>query len=171
MYKVWIGLGLLIPVAAAGSILLIYRLLTSSQEAPQNARRRSNESPQSRTVNDTNLPQYDRSSKSDENADKDNCLTTNDLKEILDKLWDVRTKWFDIGIQLSLKVSDLDAIKLSNNNKPGDCFREMLTHRLRQLPGASWENLLCALSLETVGYCSFAESIRKQLNINSESLK
>ena len=47
------------------------------------------------------------------------------LKEVLDKTWEVRAKWENIGIQLGLE-DHLEAIKLNRNHEIDDCYREML---------------------------------------------
>ena len=88
-------------------------------------------------------------------------LTTDDIKEVLDKVWKARNKWYNIGIQLEVNVNDLDSIKQSCNNYPGECFREMLITWLRQTPdGASWKSLISALSHETVGFHDLAAAMK-----------
>ena len=81
-------------------------------------------------------------------------FTTDDIKKVIDIVWEARIKWYDIGIQLGLKVNSLDVIKHNNNDKPDDCITEMLKIWLRQ-GGATHEALIGALNHETVGFSSF----------------
>ena len=43
------------------------------------------------------------------------CLTTSDMREVIDTLWDYRAKWRLIGIQMGIKPGDLDAIGKHND--------------------------------------------------------
>ena len=53
-------------------------------------------------------------------------LTTNELKIVQNETWDARSKWKNLGLQLDLKINDLDAINVANRNVD-DCFTCMLT--------------------------------------------
>lgn len=79
------------------------------------------------------------------------------LKDILNKTYDARHKWENIGIQLGLE-DDLEAIRQTNYGKTDNCYREMLTIWLRK-KGATWEALAAALNHKSVGYCGLADSL------------
>ena len=88
-------------------------------------------------------------------------LTSGDLKKVLDSLWEARTKWFHIGIQLDMKTSDLKVIK-NDYDEAGLCFTEMLTDWLKRMnPPPTWEALVDALKSRTVGYEQLADTIQK----------
>ncbi len=73
-------------------------------------------------------------------------LTTSDLKKVRNYLWEVRTKWFDIGIELNLKPDQLDVIKCDHSNVQ-DCYTQMLREWLAQIdPLPTWSALVVALS-------------------------
>ena len=48
------------------------------------------------------------------------------LKEARNLLYDVRLKWYDIGVELNVDEKKLDEIKFKNKEDPGVCLREML---------------------------------------------
>ena len=60
------------------------------------------------------------------------CLTSKDLKDIQNVLWDAQTKWFNIGIQLGLDSVQLEAIKC-NCADVEDRFTRMLSEWLVQV--------------------------------------
>ena len=89
-------------------------------------------------------------------------LTTSDLKNVRKSVWDARTKWYDIGIELEIDVSVLDAIK-HDNDDAGSRLTAMLTNWLkRTTPSPNWEALVNALKSPTVGCERQAEDIEKK---------
>ena len=90
-------------------------------------------------------------------------LTTGDLKMVLNSVWDARTKWYNIGIQLDIDVSVLDAIK-HDSDEVDSRLTAMLTNWLkRTTPSPNWEALADALKSPAVGYGHLAECIEKKL--------
>ena len=88
-------------------------------------------------------------------------LTSGDLKKVLDSLWEARTEWFYIGIQLDMETSDLKVIK-KNHDEAGLCFTKMLTEWLKRMnPPPTWKALVDALKSRTVGYEQLADTIEK----------
>ena len=88
-------------------------------------------------------------------------LTVDDLKKVLNSLWEARAKWIDIGIQLDMKVQSLEAIN-HDHNEVGSCLRVMLTDWLKQVdPPPTWEALVDALKSPTVGCAHLAGTIEK----------
>ena len=89
-------------------------------------------------------------------------LTSGDLKKVLDSLWEARTKWFHIGIQLDMKISHLKVIRNDYHDEADLCFTEMLTDWLKRMnPPPTWEALVDALKSQTVGYEQLADTIQK----------
>ena len=83
---------------------------------------------------------------------------TMDLRRLLRLLHDVRAKWYDIGIQLSISIGTLDAIK-AEHSECGKCLCEMLKYWLNtQQP--TFDALIEALSSEPVGENTLAENTR-----------
>ena len=79
-------------------------------------------------------------------------LTIDDLKVVRSTLWEVRTSWKSIGIELDIKVSSLDAIAADYSGKTEDCFTEMLALWLKQVdPMPNWSTIVAALKQPTVG--------------------
>ena len=88
-------------------------------------------------------------------------LTSGDLKKVLSSVWEARTEWFHIGIQLDMKTSDLKVIK-KDYDDAGLCFTEMLSAWLKRMnPPPTWETLVDALKSPTVGYEQLADTIQK----------
>ena len=79
-------------------------------------------------------------------------LTTDDLKEVRDLLYEVRRKWYDIGLELGLKVDELDTIKASYSEAQIlDRLTEMLKKWLKlTTPQPTWEALELALRSKAV---------------------
>ena len=60
-------------------------------------------------------------------------LRVDDLPVVMEELNDIHAKWDDIGLQLHISVSTLDAIK-EQYNDPSHCLRETLTTWLKTCP-------------------------------------
>ena len=99
-------------------------------------------------------------------------LTINDLKDIIFEIFDARCKWENIGLQLEIKKSDLEAIDKECRGETQKCLTEMLTRWLRQ--GSSpttWSTLISILKHKTVGFQNLAEEIEsKMLPISNTSI-
>ena len=72
------------------------------------------------------------------------------LKDIREFLYEVRLKWYDLGIELDCDITDLDVIKLMHQN-PKDCLREMIKNRLKFVDNPlTWSAIAKALSAAAV---------------------
>ena len=90
-------------------------------------------------------------------------MTPDDLRVVRKAIWDARSKWFSLGIELSITVTSLEAIKQKNKENAGDCLTEMLLEWLRQSnPKPTWACIVAALREPTVGLEQLAESIESQ---------
>lgn len=97
-------------------------------------------------------------------------LKIGDLRDVLNEVWAARSKWVDVGIQLSLVKTDLDAIKETHGDNVGNCFTEMLTLWLKQVdPPPTWSSLVSALNRPAVGYQGLAEEIATKHIIKEDS--
>ena len=86
-----------------------------------------------------------------------------DLKTVSNALWDARCQWYDIGIELDLKESTLDAIETNYQGKVERCFRKVLSEWLScAMPQPSWGALVKALESNAVNHCNLAAKIRRE---------
>lgn len=82
------------------------------------------------------------------------------MRTIQPALWGARPKWYNIGIQLGCEVSDLDAIRVSNNRNTDECMTDMLATWLRKgIPTPTWTSVVEALQSPTVDLMQMAEKI------------
>ena len=99
-------------------------------------------------------------------------LTLEDMGTVLTVLWDARPKWYYIGIQLGVKVPDLDVIKEKNLKNADECITELLNKWLRQAnPPPTWNSIVKALQSPIVDLPCLAETIEdgSQLPRRAES--
>lgn len=78
-------------------------------------------------------------------------------------MWQGRSKWYDIGLELGLLAGDLDATEKSD---PGVCLTIMLKKWLRSDRSPSWHSLATALRAKPVGL----EQLAKTIDPDSESV-
>ena len=87
-------------------------------------------------------------------------LTSSNLATVRDALFDVRSKWEDIGIEL-LSKNDTDAIKKEKCNNVGDCLTEMLSVYLKRAE-PSWRSIIAALKAKAVGESQLAKELEEK---------
>ena len=86
-----------------------------------------------------------------------------ELRDVVLALKDVAgTQWYDLGLQLKLPPSTLDAIA-ADHQATDDCKRAMLRKWLQSDPEATWERLAAALTL--TGHKTAAAVIRRQFSL------
>ena len=97
-------------------------------------------------------------------------MAITDLKTVRAAVWEARTDWMNIGIELNLIKTDLDAIKVTEGGNLGNCLTEMLTLWLKQVdPPPTWLALVTALKQPTIGRQQLAEQIEKMHIIVKDS--
>ena len=98
-------------------------------------------------------------------------LTIEDLKTVKKAVWSARTKWKDIGLELDINQTDLDAIEAVHRSDIGRCLIEMLTLWLKQVdPPPTWSALVAALQDPTIEEGGLAEEIEsKFVHLNSSN--
>lgn len=73
------------------------------------------------------------------------------LKEVRDFLYDIRLKWYDLGLELEVKEEDLDEIRVKYKDDPSDCQREMIKIWLRFVDNPpTWNALAKALRAKAI---------------------
>ena len=89
-------------------------------------------------------------------------LTSDDLAILVNELYEVRDKWYHLGVQLKVLVHDLKAIRTQYNNNPDNCLIEMLSHWLTMTPPPpTWQRVVDALNSPAIGKPNIAERIQK----------
>lgn len=73
--------------------------------------------------------------------------------------------WSELGIQLfsEQQLRRLDEIHTAHSNDPRKGCIEMLKHWLNVTPGASWDNLICALKAPGLELLGIADDIEKEV--------
>ena len=96
-------------------------------------------------------------------------MTIDDLRAVRKEVWDARAVWKDIGIELDLKVTDLDVISETNHGNVNKCFSEMLTLWLKRVnPPPRWSVMVEALKEPTVGFENLAERVERSTVLSGE---
>ena len=92
----------------------------------------------------------------------DLCL--NDLRQVLSELFPVRTKWYNIGLELAVPVETLETIKSENKDDLGACLRETLLCSLKSAnPKLTWKRITEALASVLVGEGQLAKELEIKL--------
>ena len=95
-------------------------------------------------------------------SNKSLCLS--DLSKARDALYDVRSKWENIGIELLLSKNDTDAIKRQHPSlNPLDCLTEMLSIYLkRKILEPSWDKIIAALKVRAIDESGLAYDLEQK---------
>ena len=86
-------------------------------------------------------------------------LGPNDLRIVQNSVWEARTQWYNLGLNLELTPDTLDSIEVANGRNPDHCFRAMLTKWLIECKQSTWSALAEALRSPSVGLGHLAEQI------------
>ena len=99
-------------------------------------------------------------------------LSITDLAKVLRAVYDARTKWYNIGLELKIMPSDLDVIRFEYHDNPSECFRELLSRWLRRGdPKPTWVVLAYALESPTVGFRTLSEEMKQKNMSTVESIE
>ena len=99
-------------------------------------------------------------------------LTVDDIKAVRTEIWEARSDWLDIGIELGLKVADLDAIKENNHGNVEKCFSKMLIQWLRRTnPPPTWSAMVEALKQPAVGFKHLADQVESKFLVDDHEPK
>ena len=92
-------------------------------------------------------------------------LIPDNLGKVRDLIIDAQTQWIDLGLGLHIEMSELKVIENEHYNTRSR-FMEMLHTWLKMVdPSPSWEGLIAALEMESVGCNNVAEVMRQMLGI------
>ena len=100
-------------------------------------------------------------------------LVLDNLVKVLNLVLEVASKWYELGLQLGVKESDLKNIKHDYGDRGvKTCLTEMLSVWLKMIhPRPSWERLLSSVSHSTVENPTLAREIGKKLQMQSEGVQ
>ena len=91
-------------------------------------------------------------------------LSEKDLADVQTKVYDARTKWYNLGLKLGQLPSALDSIDDKHSSDPSQCFCEVLKVWLNEVdPPPTWQAMMNALNSSTVGHHQLAEEIQAEL--------
>ena len=92
-------------------------------------------------------------------------LIPDNLGKVRDLIISAQTKWIDLGLELHIKMTELEVIEKDRHDVDSR-FREMLRTWLKMVdPSPSWEGLIVALEKESVGCDDVAEVVRQMLGV------
>ena len=80
-----------------------------------------------------------------------------DLSEVMSALLPIASRWKEVGIELKLKLADLDTIEAAHRNSPEDCLTNAVSWWLRKGYNTTkhgpptWRKLVHAISLDAGG--------------------
>jgi len=94
------------------------------------------------------------------------ALTVDDFADVQSALWGARHKWFNIGIRLRLKVTDLEAIDDELGLDLEGKFVRMILSWLESGEKCTWRALREALTHHIVNLPVLAREIRTEFGSN-----
>ena len=93
-------------------------------------------------------------------------LTSDNLVKVRDLTQEASVQWFDLGLELGLKVTTLDIIEANHSQDVRVCFRKMLSEWLKMVnPPPTWEALIAALKKDSVGLPNVAKKVEEACGI------
>ena len=97
-----------------------------------------------------------------------NRLTLNDLGQVLEEVVDVSAHWYPLGLQLQVRASALDSIRIQYQN-PRDQLLEMLKTWLITSDNSTWKTLTDALRSRSVGASQLASVLKTKYCLGEET--
>ena len=92
-----------------------------------------------------------------------------DLSTVRNEIHDVRTKWYDIGVELKVKISTLKSIEARYGDAK-DCLREVITEWLKANDHPTWKSLVDALKTRVIDEPKLAAELEaKYCSCSTES--
>ena len=87
-------------------------------------------------------------------------LDISNLSDVLEAVWEARSKWYNIGLKLGSSAGTLDAIKATNKENVDDCVTAMIKDWLKNgNPQPTWAAVAKALKSPMVGCGHLAEQL------------
>ena len=91
-----------------------------------------------------------------------------DLGRVLEEVLDVSAHWYPLGLQLQVRISTLDSIRMQFQN-PRDQLLEMLKTWLTTSDNTSWKTLTDALRSRSVGASLLASVLEAKYGLVEET--
>ena len=89
-------------------------------------------------------------------------LTISNLKAIINALWEARIKWDRIGLQLNIRIDNLEEVRVAHGNDPSKCFEQMLIIWLKRDESPPTVSAMVeALQAECVGFGQLASQFAR----------
>lgn len=88
-------------------------------------------------------------------------MDIDDFAEVQEAVWEARSKWYNIGIRLKLKVPDLDCIDAEPGINVEEKFNRMVKSWLKMTESCTWPALCEALKHPTVAMPNVAEEVMR----------
>ena len=92
-------------------------------------------------------------------------LLLKDLALVREALWEARTKWYDIGLELEIVPTDLEAIAEESGSNIELCFRKMLYNWLSKSCAkrrCTWKAIIGVLRSKVIHLESLADQIETE---------
>jgi hypothetical protein len=96
-----------------------------------------------------------------------------DLALVKDALWEARTKWYDIGLELEIAPTDLEAIEEGSGSDIELCFRKMLYNWLSKSctkKRCTWKAIISALRSKVIHLESLADQLETEKGYSGDGL-
>ena len=88
------------------------------------------------------------------------ALGINNLSDVLETVWEARSKWYNIGLKLGTSSGTLDSISSKGRDDPDLCITPMIKDWLNNgNPQPTWAAVAKALKSPMVGYGHLAEQL------------
>lgn len=95
-------------------------------------------------------------------------LTLDDLAQVLNHLYCVRSKWLNIGLELGVHITDLTNIEREANDD-STRLRRMLTLALNRQQVVTWRQICEALCNSVIGESVYAKRLEEELQRSTAS--
>ena len=88
-------------------------------------------------------------------------LDLDSLPYLQDELYEIRSKWYDIGVQIGIEIGTLQTIR-NDSSDSGEALRELLTYWLKN-GTPTWEALFKALRSRPVEARTVANRLQREM--------
>ena len=90
-------------------------------------------------------------------------MTAADLRAVYERLYEARSKWYNIGMWLGVDAESLACINVQNCEDPDKCLGQMLNKRLESSDRLTWKDLCDCLRSRMVDRQSVAKKIEVEV--------
>lgn len=95
-------------------------------------------------------------------------LTLDDLAQVLNHLYRVRSKWLNIGLELGVHITDLTNIEREANDD-STRLRRMLTLALNRQQVVTWRQICEVLCNPVIGESVYAKTLEEELQRSTDT--